>query len=90
LAREKTGVCRLLQRCLRSRGGLALCWTLLGLGGAYLLSRVLGTLLFEVRPHDPLTFASAATLLVGVSLIACYVPARRPTQVDPLIALRSE
>ena len=63
------------------RGGLvsAAIGTALGLGGAFVLSRLLGTLLFQVRPDDPLTFASAATLLAAVSLIACYVtgPTRR-------------
>jgi putative ABC transport system permease protein len=64
--------------------------TALGLGGAFVLSQVMGALLFEVRPDDPLTFASAALLLAAVSLIACYVPARRAVRVDPLVALRSE
>ena len=64
--------------------------TALGLGGAVVLSQVLRTLLFEVRPDDPLTFAAAAMLLAAVSLMACYVPARRAARVDPLIALRLE
>jgi ABC-type antimicrobial peptide transport system permease subunit len=64
--------------------------TTLGLGGAALVNKVLGTLLFEVRPDDPITFIVAAMLLAIVSLVACYLPARRATRVDPLIALRCD
>jgi putative ABC transport system permease protein len=54
------------------------------------VNKVLGTLLFEVRPDDPITFIVAAMLLAIVSLVACYLPARRATRVDPLIALRCD
>ncbi len=69
---------------------LALVGVVLGLGGAYALTRVMSSLLFEVTEKDPLTFGAVAGLLIAVSFIACFVPARRATKVDPLQALRYE
>jgi predicted permease len=63
---------------------------LVGIAGALALTRTIKSLLFEVSATDPLVFTAVPLLLVVVSLIACYTPARRATQVDPLIALRSE
>jgi len=69
---------------------LALIGVTLGLLGSFALTRLMKSLLFGVGPTDPLTFALVPLLLGVVSLAACYIPARRATKVDPLIALRSE
>ncbi len=69
---------------------LALVGVVLGLGGAYALTRVMSTLLFGVTAKDPVTFGAVAALLIAVAFIACFVPARRATKVDPLVALRYE
>jgi predicted permease len=62
----------------------------IGFGGALYLSRFLGTLLFQVRPTDLLTFVSVPVILAAIGLAACILPARRATSVDPLVALRME
>jgi putative ABC transport system permease protein len=72
---------------------LTLTGVALGLGGAYVLTRYLEsltTMLFGVSPRDPLTFGVIAVLLTVVALFACFIPARRATRVDPLVALRYE
>jgi putative ABC transport system permease protein len=69
---------------------LTLAGIVFGLTGALALTRLMQTLLFEVSTADPLTFGFVATLLVFIALLACYIPARRATKVDPIVALRSE
>jgi ABC-type antimicrobial peptide transport system permease subunit len=69
---------------------LALLGAVLGLLASLALTRLMKSVLFGVSATDPLTFAAIALLLIGVAFIACYLPARRATQVDPIIALRHE
>jgi len=69
---------------------LVLVGVLIGVAGAYAVTRTIRSLLFEVGTTDPLTFVAVLLLLVAVGFIACYVPARRATKVDPLEALRYE
>jgi putative ABC transport system permease protein len=69
---------------------LTLVGVTLGLAASLALTRVMKNLLFDVSATDPMTFALVALLLAGVAFIASYIPARRATKLDPLIALRSE
>ena len=69
---------------------LALAGALIGLVGALVISRWIGSLLFEVKPTDPPTFIAVTLLLMGTALLACYIPGRRAMRVDPMIALRYE
>jgi len=63
---------------------------LLGAIAALLLTSALSSLLFGISGHDPLTFGAASLGLAAAAVLACYIPARRATKVDPIIALRYE
>ena len=79
-----------LKLVVRNGMTIALVGVVIGLGGAFALSRLLGSMLFKVTPTDLMTFAVVSISLIVVALIACYIPARRATKVDPLVALRHE
>jgi ABC-type antimicrobial peptide transport system permease subunit len=63
---------------------------IVGTAGAIGLTRVLQKLLFQISPTDPLTFVAVAAVVSGLTIVACYVPARRAARIEPMKALRSE
>ena len=82
-----------LKMIVKQGMSLTLVGIALGLGGAFVLTKYLESLtsmLFGVKPRDPLTFAVIGGSLAAIALVACLIPARRATKVDPLVALRYE
>jgi putative ABC transport system permease protein len=78
------------QMVLRQGARMALVGVAIGIGAALGLTGLMTSLLFGVRARDPMTFAAVAALLILVSLLASYIPARRAMLVDPMVALRYE
>ena len=73
---------------LRQGLRLAFAGAIIGLTGAFIVSRLMVHLLYNVQPGDPITFFGVAILFISVAFLACYMPALRATKVDPMIALR--
>jgi putative ABC transport system permease protein len=84
---EKVDILRLI---LSQGMGMTLVGILVGLVGTLGISRVLASELYGIKPNDPITFLGVAVMLAGVAFLACYLPARRATRVDPIVALRYE
>ena len=68
----------------------AIAGVAIGLPAAFLLSRLMSSMLFGVTTHDPLTFAALPILIVAVTSLACYLPARRAARVDPVVAIKQD
>jgi len=81
---------KVLRMVMRQGMSFVLIGLSVGLGGALLLGRLMSSLLFAVEPTDPITFLAVAFVLIAVAAAACFVPARRVTSIDPMLALRSE
>ncbi|MEO6876178.1 MAG: ABC transporter permease [Opitutaceae bacterium] len=87
LGAQREDVLRLI---LGQAGRVVALGLVLGLAGAFALSRLLGSLLFQIEPYDPITLVGVAALLALIAFLACWLPAQRAAKVDPLVALRHE
>jgi putative ABC transport system permease protein len=81
---------RVLQLVLAHGVRLTLMGVAIGLAATFLLTRYVSSLLFNVPAYDPMTLVGVVAALIAISLCACYLPARRATLVDPIVALREE
>jgi predicted permease len=81
---------QVLARVIRQGVALAAFGLVIGAAGSMAVTRLLGSLLFEIKPGDPVTLIGVSLLLMLVALAACYIPARRASHLDPLVALRHE
>jgi putative ABC transport system permease protein len=79
-----------LKMVLLQGASVAIIGIAIGLGIAFALTRLMTSLLFTVKATDPVTFAAVPLLLAAVTILASYIPARRATRVDPMVALREE
>jgi ABC-type antimicrobial peptide transport system permease subunit len=80
----------LLRLVLVQAAHLAIAGTALGVIVALTLARVMRSLIYNVSPADPLTFAAVGLMVMGIALLACWLPARRATKANPMVALRAE
>jgi putative ABC transport system permease protein len=87
LGAQKSNILRIiLQQGLQ----LAVAGAVIGLVCALIVSHLMASFLYGVKPTDPLSFGGVAALFVGIALLACYLPARRAMKIDPMVALRHE
>ena len=79
-----------LRLVIRQGMGLTIIGLIVGVAAGSVVTRVLSDMLYGVSTHDPFVFVGAPLLLLVVAFLACYIPARRATRIDPLVALRYE
>ena len=80
----------LMRLVLAQAAQLAIAGTVLGVVAALALARVMRSLIYNVSPADPLTFGAVALMVIAIALLACWLPARRATRANPMVALRAE
>ena len=81
---------RVMAMVMRQGMTLVVAGLAVGVVGAFALTQLMSALLFSIEPTDPLTFLAVALVLIAVAAVSCFLPARRVTAIDPMIALRSE